>query len=154
MDIKILEKGIIGAVGACIMYKWGLLLPAIVLLIILMIVDFISGMLAAKKEALDHPNNKRYGWSSKKSIIVIYKKFSYILIILVAVSTDYIIYKFLNEIDINFEYKSLFSLLITIWLVINELLSILENSGVLGAKLPSILKKVLLRLRNNIDEES
>ena len=33
--------------------KLGLLLPAIVLLMILMIIDYISGMLAAKKEALE-----------------------------------------------------------------------------------------------------
>lgn len=152
MDKKILEKGMAGIVGAWIMDKWGLLFPAVMLLTILMITDYISGMLAAKREALDHPNNKKYGWSSKKSIIGIYKKVGYILIILVAVSTDYILFKFTNEIGIDFGHKSIFALLVSIWLIINELLSILENAGRMGADLPNFLRRVLAELQSEIDD--
>lgn len=155
MDKKlILEKGIAGLIGAFIMDKWKLLFPAIILLSILMIADYISGMLAAKKEVLDHPNNKDYGWSSKKSIIGIYRKVSYILVIIVGLSTDFIIFKFAIEIGIKFEHNTMFGLIVTIWLIINELLSILENAGRMGAKLPNILKRVLAELQSNIDEGS
>ena len=61
-----------------------LLYPLLKVLFILMIIDYISGMLASKKEALDHPNDKNYGWSSKKSAIGIYKKIGYIVTICVA----------------------------------------------------------------------
>ncbi len=154
MDIKIiLGKGAVGIISAWIMDKWKLLFPVLILLTILMIVDYISGMLVAKKEALEHPGNKKYGWSSKKSIIGIYKKGSYILVILVAVSTDFILFKFAAEIGIKVENNTMFGLLVCIWLIINESLSILENAGRMGAKLPNIIKKVLAELQSNIDEK-
>ena len=62
------------------------------LFIFLMAIDYISGMLAAKTEALTHPGNKRYGWSSKRGLIGIYKKIGYILTVLVALCTDFIIF--------------------------------------------------------------
>ena len=154
MDKKlIMEKGVMGIISACVMDKFGLLFAAIVLLTILMVTDYISGMLASKKEALDHPNDKQYGWNSKKSLIGIYKKASYIFIILVAVSTDYIIYKFSAEIGIKFEHKTIFGLLVSIWLIMNELISILENAGRMGARLPEFLQRVLTELQSSIDKK-
>lgn len=155
MDKKIImEKSMIGITGAWIMDKWGLLFPAVILLTILMITDYISGMLAAKKEALDYPNNKKYGWNSKKSLIGIYKKTGYILLLLVGVSTDFVLYKFSKEIGIKFEHNTIFGLMVSVWLIINELLSILENAGRMGAKLPNFLNKVLAELHNSIEGNS
>lgn len=154
MERKVfMEKGVMGIIGAWIMDKLGLLFPAISLLTLLMITDYISGMLASKKEALDHPNNNQYGWNSRKSLIGIYKKAGYIFIILAAVSTDYIIYKFSTQIGIKFEHKTIFGLLVTIWLILNELISILENAGRMGARLPDFLQKVLTELQSNMDKE-
>lgn len=154
MERKVfMEKGVMGILGAWIMDKLGLLFPAISLLTLLMITDYISGMLASKKEALDHPNNNQYGWNSRKSLIGIYKKAGYIFIILAAVSTDYIIHKFSTQIGIKFEHKTIFGLLVTIWLILNELISILENAGRMGARLPDFLQKVLTELQSNIDKE-
>ena len=62
-----LEKSAMGIISAWIMDQFGLLFPAISLLTILMITDYISGMLASKKEALDNPDNNQYGWNSRKS---------------------------------------------------------------------------------------
>ena len=132
--------------------RFGLLFPTISLLFFLMVTDYISGMLAAKKEALAHPDDKRYGWNRKKSLLGIYKKMGYIFIILVAVTTDYLIYKFANEIGIDFSNNTMFGLLITIWLIINELLSILENAHRMGVSLPEFLKKALAEAKNNIDK--
>lgn len=154
MDKKIfLERGTMGAIGAWVMDQFDLLLPTVFLLTILMIIDYLSGMLASKKEALDHPNSKQYGWNSKKSLLGIYKKASYIFIISVAICTDYIIYKFTAELGIKFEHKTIFGLLVTIWLILNELISILENAGRMGANLPDFLKKVLTELQSSIDKK-
>lgn len=51
---EIFEKGMLSIVGAWISNKLGILLPAIGMLIILMIIDYISGMLASKKEAFEN----------------------------------------------------------------------------------------------------
>lgn len=144
---------IITVIGSSLLgSKLEILSPAMILLIFLMVVDYISGMLASKKEAVEHPNNKNYGWSSKKSLIGIYKKLGYILMILVAVSTDYIIYAFLGKMGIEFQLKTIFGFLVTIWLIINELLSILENAGRMGAKLPKFLHNILSELEQAVDD--
>lgn len=145
-------KSVVTLISTYIGNVFELISPAIVLLMFLMIVDYISGMLASKKEAIEYPNNKKYGWSSKKSIIGIYKKIGYILTVLVAIITDYVIYELLRKMGIEYQVKTLFGFLVTIWLIINELLSILENAGRMGAMLPKFLHNLLSELRKDIDE--
>lgn len=145
-------KSVVTLISAYIGNIFEVISPAIVLLMFLMIVDYISGMLASKKEAIEHANNKKYGWSSKKSIIGIYKKIGYVLTVLVAIITDYVIYELLRKMGIEYQVKTLFGFLVTIWFIINELLSILENAGRMGAMLPKFLKNMLSELKKDIDE--
>lgn len=145
------EKGILSMLGAWVSNKLGILLPALELLVLLMIIDYISGMLAAKKEALENPDSSQYGWSSKKSILGIYKKLGYMLTILVAVCIDYLIFMFAKEIGVEFGSNTVFGLLVSIWFVINEIISILENIGRMGTKLPEFLKKVLAEMKDDLD---
>ena len=119
-----------------------------------MIIDYLSGMLASRKEALEHPNDPNYGWSSKKSVIGIYKKIGYVVSICVAVSTDYIITKYLQELNYTYEVDTAFGTLVAIWYVLNELLSIIENAGRMGAPLPEFLKKIISQLKSNIDDKN
>lgn len=144
-------KGTMALVSALIGSELEIISPAMILLIFLMMVDYVSGMLAAKKEAVEHPGNKKYGWSSKKSIMGIYKKLGYILILLVAVSTDYIIYALLGELGVEYQLRTVFGLLVTIWLIINELLSILENAGRMGVVLPKFLHGILAEMKEELD---
>lgn len=139
--------------GVWISNKCGILLSALAFLTILMITDYISGMIAAKKESIQHPEDPAYGWSSKASIMGIYKKIGYIFIIFVAVSTDFLIMEFAREMNWQSGINTMFGLLVTVWLIINELLSILENAGRMGVILPSFLKKVLAELKKSIDED-
>ena len=121
---KLLEKSVLSIMGAWISNKFGLLLPALGLLMGLMVIDYISGMLAAKKEAYENPGN-----------------------------IDYLIFKYAEEIGLEFGSHTVFGLLVTIWFIINELISILENVGRMGAELPDFLKKVLSDLKNNIEDK-
>ena len=145
-------KGVVAMTGAIIGNELEMRSPALILVIFLMVVDYVSGMLASKKEAMEHPNNKKYGWSSKKSIIGIYKKIGYVLTILVAISTDYMIYALLGKMGIEYPIKTIFGFVVTIWLIINELLSILENAGRMGAALPKFLMNILAEIRSDVDD--
>lgn len=146
-------KGIISVAITWISNTFGLLLPALIMLTVFMIIDYISGMLAAKKESLDHPNNSKYGWSSKKSVIGIYKKVGYILTIFVAIGTDFLIFKFTEEMNISTGNSTMFGLVVTMWFIINEFLSILENSGRMGVALPKFLLRLLSELKSGIDDK-
>ena len=154
MNKIIIYKGAITVVVTYLGNKLGLLCPALSLLAMFMVLDYVSGMLAAKKEALEHPNDKNYGWSSKKGIIGIYKKVGYILTVLVALAADYLISKFVNELGIQYDRSTTFGLLVLVWLIVNEMLSVLENAGRMGVKLPEFLVKVLSVLKNEMDHKS
>lgn len=147
------EKSVVAAVGAWISNTMELLIPTLMLLTVLMVIDYISGMLASKKEAIEYPDKPQYRWSSKKSLIGIYKKIGYILTILVAVSTDYLIHKFAVELGLRFDSKTLFGLLVSVWFIINELLSILENANRMGVVLPGFLVKILISMKNSVDDK-
>ena len=105
---NIKHKGIIIVMGLWIVEKFGLLGPLLFVLCILMLVDYFSGMLAAKKEALEHPGNRKYGWNSRKGIIGIYKKVGYMLTVLVAMCTDYLIYELSYKLNIKIGVNTLF----------------------------------------------
>ena len=75
------------------------------------------------------------------------------LTILVAISIDYLIFKFAQEIGVEFGANTIFGLLVSIWFIINELISILENIGRMGTELPEFLKKVLAELKNSLEEK-
>lgn len=39
-----------------------------------MIIDYITGMLASRKEGIEHPDNISYGWNSRKGFLGILKR--------------------------------------------------------------------------------
>ena len=151
------NKIIMGKNGILLLCTWiinklGLLLPAIILFILLMILDYISGILAAKKEALENEDSHQYGLNSKKGILGIYKKIGYMLTIVVAVCIDYLLFKFSSELGLKYSTNTFFGLVVTIWLIINEILSILENISRMGCELPNFLSKLLSELKKDIDD--
>lgn len=153
MKNKFIRKSILIGIVAFVGDKLGVIYLALILFILLMFLDYISGMLAAKKEAIEHPDNIRYGWNSKKGVIGIYKKVGYMLTVFVAISTDYVIFRFLDEIGINYKTNTLFGLLVLVWFILNELISILENVGRMGVKLPEFLVKTLTELKKSVNEK-
>lgn len=146
-------KAIIAAIGAFLSAKLGILYPVFMLLTVLMITDFISGMAASKKEALEYPEDKSKGWSSKRGVQGIYKKLGYALAIAVAMSVDWLIFNVCSNMGIKIPTSTFFGLLTAIWFIINELLSILENAGRMGTPLPDFLKKAIAVLKTGVEKQ-
>lgn len=144
---------IITGIGALLMGKMGAIPQSISILVLIMIVDQISGILAAKREALEHPGEKKYGISSRRMVLGIFKKVGYILTILVATIVDVLMDTMMKYIGIESTIKTSFCLLITVWFILGEAISILENVGRMGVKLPEVFKKVLSELQNSIDDK-
>lgn len=140
--------------GAWISAKLGILGPVLIILTIMMVLDYITGMLASKKEALEHPDNSSYGWSSKKGAKGIIKKVGYLCIVAVAMVVDYIILHVAGSMGVAVSTKALFALLVAVWYVLNELLSIIENAGRMGAQVPEWLSKYIAVLKEAIDHKA
>lgn len=148
-----LQLGLSGAI-AWVSAKLGILYPVLCCILFgLMVVDYISGMMASKAEAVDHPGDPAYGWNSRKGAKGIFKKVGYACVVTVAVVLDYIILCVSAQIGITVNTKAFFGLLVAAWYVLNEMLSIVENAGRMGAVLPEWLVKYIAILKDKIDDE-
>ena len=144
----------ISAIGAWISAKLGILGPVLVILTVMMVLDYVTGMLASKKESLEHPGDKNYGWSSKKGAQGIIKKVGYLCIIVVAMVVDYVILHVATAMGIAISAKAFFALMVAVWYILNELLSIIENAGRMGAPVPEWLCKYIAALKEKIDHKT
>lgn len=146
-------SGIGSAIVAWLFAKLGILLYVLALLTIVMFIDYITGMTASKSEAIDHPDDPNYGWNSKKGAKGIFKKFGYICVIAVAMIVDYVILHVAKNIGIETDIKAFFGLMVTVWYLLNEALSIIENVGRMGTPIPEWLRKYIAVLKNKIEQK-
>lgn len=144
MENKNLQAVFTVALTAFAIYFNALAIPLCVL-VIMMSIDYITGMISAWIEK---------DLSSRKGIVGIVKKISYMALVAVAMTVDYLIYCGFTAINIHFENNMWFGLLVTIWLIINEMISILENLGKIGVPVPQFLNKVVQRLKISVNKES
>lgn len=134
--------------------RLGILLPVLCILLTAMVLDYITGMLASKREAMEHPDDPAYGWSSRRGAEGIIKKVGYLCIIAAAMIVDYIILSVAAQAGIEIALKAFFGLLVAVWYILNELLSIIENAGRMGAPVPDWLAKYVAVLKNKIDTQA
>ena len=117
----------------------GVIAIPVIILTAAMITDYITSMISAWHNS---------ELSSKKGIFGIIKKISYLALVCVGMGVDWLIYSSLKQVGIiDLNYTIFFGLLVTIWLIINELISILENLGSIGVPLPMFLIKIVKRLK-------
>ena len=137
-------KMFISAAFAGLMYYLGIIAVPIMVLIVAMVVDYITGMSAAWYNS---------ELSSKKGIKGIVKKVSYLALVVVAMIIDWLISCGLQQINIDMTYSVFFAVLVAVWLIINELISILENLSRTGVPIPTFLNKIINKLKSTVEEE-
>lgn len=150
-EYVIATQGALAAAGAFLSAKLGALYPVLCILMGMMVLDYITGMLASKTESIDHPGDTGYGWSSRKGAKGIIKKVGYLCVIAVAMVVDYVIVSVAGNLGIQITAKAFFGLLVAVWYLLNELLSIIENAGRMGANVPEWLRNYIAVLKDKID---
>lgn len=119
-------------------------IPLIVLTAV-MLIDYITGIVAAYTKA---------ELSSRKGIVGIIKKLGYFALICVGISVDYILYSALHQLGIGNDITMLFGLIVTVWLIINELISILENLSKMDVPIPKFLTSVIQKLKTTVEDKT
>ena len=137
MDERSLQVIFTAALAALTSYLGVIAIPVIILTAA-MITDYITGMISAWHSS---------ELSSKKGIFGIIKKTSYLALVCVGMGVDWLIYSGLNQAGISTENSVFFGVLVTIWLIINEFISILENLKNIGVPMPAFLIKIVKRLK-------
>lgn len=131
-------QGAFSVLGSLALSYMGVITVPVVMLCFVMIMDYITGMAAAwKNESL----------SSKKGAFGIAKKLLYLVAVCVGIVADWVIYSGLQAMNVSLSVSTFFGLLVTIWLIVNELISILENLKKVGVPLPKFLLSIVKKLK-------
>lgn len=137
-------KGVIAlilAAGAA--YLRELIVPVCVLILV-MVADYVTGMAEAWV-------NKTM--SSRVGIVGIIKKLAYLAAVAVAIVVDWIIQTAGAKAGLDLTGFYAIGLLVTIWLILNECISILENISEIGVPLPDFLVKLVGKLKKTTEEK-
>ena len=120
-----------------------LIVPAIILVAV-MVLDYITGMAKAWQAG---------ELSSRVGIGGILKKVGYLVIVAVACVLDWLVRYGADQMGLDWRLDFLIASIVVIWLVINELISILENVAALGAPVPGFLQSLIKRLKVSVEDK-
>ena len=127
-----------------LVYYLGTLAVPIIVLFAAMLIDYVTGMISAWCNA---------ELSSRKGIFGIVKKICYLFAVAAAMGVDWLIYAGMSQVGISLDYTIFFGILVTIWLIINEIISILENLAKIGVPLPKFLLSIVRKLKTTTENK-
>lgn len=128
VGIKEMGQWIIAMVSSMLLWLFGAWDIALQVMVGAMCIDYLSGLMAAKKEKK---------WSSRIGIYGIYKKVGMLLCVVIANLVDMV------------TGSNIVRTAIILFLIGNEGISVLENLGRLGVPIPQKLLDVLIQLKGN-----
>lgn len=138
---------VLAAVGTFLGWRVIMLLAWVAL----MALDYLSGTLAARHNGT---------WQSSMAREGIFHKAGMILIVVVSMIADFVIAMACENLPhdvVNFHWPIVIFPLVTMWYIITEIGSIIENAMEMGAKVPAWLPKLLnatLKVVDNVGEEA
>lgn len=133
----------VAALGAWILARVGALLPVLLVLLAVMVLDYITGMVKAGIAGT---------LNSTRGLQGLLKKLMYAVTVAIAMVADYLLYIGGSQIGIDMHESAYFGTLVSIWLIINECISILENLSEIGVPMPGFLGRILQRVQDKVDE--
>lgn len=119
-------------------------LGLLIVMLVFMLFDWITGIAKAKK------NNEL---SSKIGLHGILKKGCYLFIVLIAFGLDYVISFAAGKVGFDAFTSVYVSILVVMWIIVNEGISILENLGELGVAYPAFLTKIFKSLKTTVEKQ-
>ncbi len=132
--MKAAFSALLGGLGAAL----GMLAPWVWVLLVSMALDYITGMGAAAYQGI---------LSSRAGLRGIAKKLACLAMVAAAVIADWVILTGGAAIGFAAYPRGALAMMVALWLIVNELLSILENIGRMEVALPGFLVRLVESLR-------
>lgn len=134
------------AIGGAIMSWLGILAVPVFLLVGCNLVDYVTGLLAAKyrKEPV----------SSYKGMRGIVKKVCMWLLVVVGAWIDVLINHTIRTAGIDLILPYVVAIVVAVWLVVNEIISILENMMDIGVDLPPFLLPLVKNIKKKVEDSA
>ena len=140
-----IKKWFIG-IGSLLSSWLGILYVPMIILIVCNIIDYCTGLCAAKYRS-EHVN-------SYKSIRGIAKKIFMWLLVAVGAMLDWLLNFAADSAGITIALHFVIASVAAVWLIANEIISILENINDIGAPLPPFLMKIAANIKSQTEDKS
>lgn len=140
-----IKLAVIASIAA--LASWlGILALPVFLLVLCNVIDYITGLLAApyRTESV----------SSYKGIRGIIKKVCMWLLIVVGAIVDALLHYAVEYMGWGITLPFIVATVVAVWLLINEIISILENMLDIGVKMPPFLLPLARSIRKPVEEKS
>ena len=131
--------------GAALSAKLGLLATPVYILLFLGLMDYCTGLIAAPMRGEQR--------SSYRGLRGIVKKLCTLFLIVLAAIVDWMLLYCAETLDFSLPFHFVIASATAVWLICNELISILENISDIGVDLPPFLKKATLFIRQNAHQK-
>lgn len=139
-------KGIIASIMGVLNSIFGILAIPIVLLVACNLIDYATGILASKYRGQEI--------SSYKGMKGITKKIGMWLLILVGAIMDKLIVYSVAQLGLVCPFAFMIAAVVAIWIICNELISILENLKDMEVPLPNFLIAVTCNIKSQIETKA
>lgn len=139
-------KAIFTAVFAFLSSLLGVLALPVILMVICNIVDYATGLMASPYRKQDI--------NSYKSIKGIAKKVCMWLLVLVGAVIDQLIIYAGDTIGYTIPFTFLIACVVAIWIICNEIISILENMKDMGVNIPSFLAPLVKNIKSQVEDKA
>lgn len=146
MKVKNADKGQawVTITVSTVMDFLGILAIPVFLMVGCNIIDYITGLIASKYR--DEQLN------SYKGIRGIVKKVCMWLLVVVGAVVDELIRYTTQTMGFNIQIPFIVATLVAVWIVVNEIISILENIVDIGIDLPPFLMPIVKRIKKEVEE--
>ena len=142
-----MEKIKIAIIGFfAVLTSWlGTLAIPVYILVACNVIDYVTGITSAcvRKEQV----------SSYKGILGIAKKVFMYLLIVVGVFIDLMLQYMFKNLNIPISLPFIVGCIVACWLVLNEMLSILENLNEIGVPMPPFLMPLVDRIKGSVEKK-
>lgn len=138
-------KRILTTVGSVLSSLLGILYIPVMLMVCCNVIDYTTGLMAAKYR-------KENTISSYKSFKGIAKKVSMWLLVVVGAIVDELIKYAVQTVGITVPFTFLIACVVAVWIVCNELISILENIKDIGVNIPRFLLPLVKNIKSQTEQ--
>lgn len=137
------KAGVIAFFSGIISFLGVLAIP-VLMLVGCNIIDYVTGIIASKYRGEQI--------SSYKGLRGIVKKICMWLLILIGAWVDILIQYAIDSAGIKIEFPFIVSIVVAVWLVVNEMISILENMIDIGVDMPPFLMPLVKRIKKTTED--
>ena len=139
-------KAIFVAIWGAFLGFLGVLAVPVLLLVSCNLIDYITAFIACKCNGVE--------FESPKSLRGIAKKILMWLLVVVGAIVDRLLVYAAEVVQIKPPFKFLVACVVCVWLVCNELISILENIKATGVALPPFLEPIIKNIKKQTEDKA